>query len=227
MAMQGRDELRSGGEAVLYGAGGQARELRYELEREGARVRAFVDDLAPGRAVDGVPVLAFEDAAARFGGCDWFVAIGDISVRRRLAERVRAAGLPLGRFVSATAHMLASARVGVGVQVFHGAVLSASTQLGDFGLVNFGSVLSHDVEIGAFATICPGVHVAGHVSVGEGVWIGVGASVRDGVPGRRLIIGNGAFIAAGACVIGDVPAGAVMAGVPARPLAAGRSRADR
>jgi acetyltransferase-like isoleucine patch superfamily enzyme len=56
-------------------------------------------------------------------------------------------------------------------------------------------------------------HVAAPVHVGREVWIGRGAIV---LPGVR--IGDGAVIAANAVVTRDVPAGAVVGGVPARPL---------
>jgi virginiamycin A acetyltransferase len=51
----------------------------------------------------------------------------------------------------------------------------------------------------------------GDVTIGHDVWIGHGALVLSGVT-----IGNGAVIAAGSVVTKDVPAYAVVAGVPAR-----------
>ena len=51
------------------------------------------------------------------------------------------------------------------------------------------------------------------VTNGENVWIGAGAIVLKGVN-----IGDSAIISAGAVVTRDVPAGAVVAGVPAREL---------
>jgi phosphonate metabolism protein (transferase hexapeptide repeat family) len=51
------------------------------------------------------------------------------------------------------------------------------------------------------------------VTIGHDVWIGHGAIV---LPGRS--IGTGAVIAAGAVVTRDVPAYAIAAGVPARPV---------
>jgi acetyltransferase-like isoleucine patch superfamily enzyme len=56
-------------------------------------------------------------------------------------------------------------------------------------------------------------HVAAPVVIGRGVWIGRGAAVLAGVR-----IGDGAVVAANAVVTHDVPAGAVVGGVPARPL---------
>jgi acetyltransferase-like isoleucine patch superfamily enzyme len=49
------------------------------------------------------------------------------------------------------------------------------------------------------------------VVIGDRVWLGTRAVVLKGVT-----IGDGAVVAAGAVVTRDVPAGAVVAGVPAR-----------
>lgn len=56
-------------------------------------------------------------------------------------------------------------------------------------------------------------HEAAPVVIGRGVWIGRGAAVLAGVR-----IGDGAVVAANAVVTRDVPAGAVVGGVPARAL---------
>ena len=49
------------------------------------------------------------------------------------------------------------------------------------------------------------------VEIGHDVWIGHGAIVKPGVK-----IGHGAVVAAGAIVTRDVPAYAIVAGVPAK-----------
>ncbi len=56
-----------------------------------------------------------------------------------------------------------------------------------------------------------GVEIAKPVTIGNTVWIGIGASVLPGVT-----IGDNAVIAAGAVVTKDVPADTMVAGVPAK-----------
>lgn len=56
-------------------------------------------------------------------------------------------------------------------------------------------------------------HIAKPIKIGNHVWIGERAMIRKGVT-----IGDGAVIASGAIVTHDVPAGSVVAGIPARVL---------
>ena len=56
----------------------------------------------------------------------------------------------------------------------------------------------------------------GPVTIGDHVFVGQRAIILGGVT-----IGDGATIGAGSVVTRDVPAGAVVAGVPARPLGTG------
>lgn len=204
--------------AVIYGAGGHASELRYEMEKENIYVVAFVDDFSSGHIVEGVPVLTFEEASNKYKECHWFIAVGDPSSRRVLSKKVAGAALPVGRFISSGAHILPTTVIGDGAQVFHGAVISANVRIGDFVIINFGSVISHDVKIGSFSTVSPGVHVAGNVSIGEGVWLGVGSSIRNGSAAKPLTVGDWSVVGAGACVISEVENNLVVVGVPARPI---------
>ena len=73
--------------------------------------------------------------------------------------------------------------------------------------------MGHDCKIEAHAHIAPGAKLAGLASVGEGAHLGIGAVVIESVR-----VGNGALVGAGAVVIRDVPDGARVAGVPAKPL---------
>jgi acetyltransferase-like isoleucine patch superfamily enzyme len=65
----------------------------------------------------------------------------------------------------------------------------------------------------------PDLH--GPISVEDEVWIGSGAIIT-----RDVTIGRGAVVAAGAVVTRDVPPGAVVGGVPARPLESSRQASD-
>ncbi|MEE4174134.1 MAG: acetyltransferase [Xanthomonadales bacterium] len=107
--------------------------------------------------------------------------------------------------------LAASATLGRGSQVEPLAVIAPHATLGDFVSVNRQASVGHHTRIGAFSTLNPGVNVAGHCELGEGVTVGMGANIVDGIR-----VGEGAVVAAGALVMRDVPAGALVMGVPAR-----------
>jgi UDP-3-O-[3-hydroxymyristoyl] glucosamine N-acyltransferase len=70
--------------------------------------------------------------------------------------------------------------------------------------------IGHNCEIGRNTIIAAQTGLAGSVTVGKGVMIGGQVGIAD-----HLTVGDGAKIAAKSGVIGDVPAGATVAGYPA------------
>lgn len=70
--------------------------------------------------------------------------------------------------------------------------------------------VGHNCEIGEGTIIAAQTGLAGSVAIGKGVLIGGQVGIAD-----HLVVGNGARIAAKSGVIGDVPAGATVAGYPA------------
>ena len=58
----------------------------------------------------------------------------------------------------------------------------------------------------------------GNITIEDHVYVGAGAMIRQGKPGKPLVIGQGAVIGMGAVVTKDVPEGVTVVGNPARIL---------
>lgn len=73
--------------------------------------------------------------------------------------------------------------------------------------------IAHNCIIGENTMIVGCAEVSGSTVVGSNCWLGVGCSTI-----QKIVIGENSTIGAGAVVLRDVPAGAVMAGNPARVI---------
>lgn len=201
---------------VIYGAGGHARELAFQLYEVERPVGAFIDDFKSNRTVQEIPVLDYDHAARLYPLATWHVAIGNIPARRGLLKKIRDSGLKVGGFLSQRTIVAPTAHIESSAQVFGQCVVSDSCRIADDVIINFGCTVSHDAHIGPRSIICPGVTIAGNVKIGSDVWLGVGCTVINGTPDKPLVIEDGAYVGAGACIVRDVCSNAIVYGVPAK-----------
>lgn len=203
---------------VIYGAGGFGREMRRYVLRDTERLGwdgpAFADDAsdAPSKLA-GLPVISSRDFRAE-DRC--VVAVQDGVIRRRMA----------GRCPGFHTLIAESAEVDDGLNIGEGAIICAQSIFTDASSIHIGrhfhsnlqSYVAHDCEIGDFVTFAPGVRCNGNVRIGNNAYLGTGSVLRNGAPGRPLVIGENSVIGMGAVVTKDVPAGATVIGNPARAL---------
>jgi UDP-3-O-[3-hydroxymyristoyl] glucosamine N-acyltransferase len=73
--------------------------------------------------------------------------------------------------------------------------------------------IGHNSRIGQHAIITAGVVLCGGSRIGDGCWVGVGTIVKE-----KVAVGARATTGLGSVVLREVDAGAVVAGVPAKPI---------
>lgn len=204
-------------QTIILGAGGHGRVvLDILLAGKAYKPVGFLDNnpALHGRRIDGLPVLGDLSQLPtlwKSGVRKAIVAIGDNGVRRQMGDAVGRDGFELINAIHPSAGVSSSASIGRGVVVAAGAIVCAHCQIGDYVILNTGCIIDHESMIGTAAHICPGVKLAGHVTVESGAFVGIGATVIQG-----LRIGFESVVGAGAVVIRDVDPMASVVGVPAR-----------
>lgn len=203
-------------EVAIIGAGGFGREaLGITLKTERYRVAFFIDPgFPPGSLIDGVPVFNSYKSLKVKPEIGAVIGSGVPQKRRQIALELEELKIPVVTIVHPSTSWDINLHLGAGVIICQGVSIGADVVVEDYALINKNVVLGHDVKVGKYTVVSPLAGVMGRVTLEEGVFIGVGASIIE-----KLAVGSWSIVGAGAVVIRSIPSGVTVAGVPAKVLA--------
>lgn len=201
---------------AILGASGHGKVTADAAEACGFREIVFFDDAWPSISTNGPwPVVGTTRDLllnhASYSGV--VVAIGNNAIRHHKLNALLDAGAPVVSVVHPSATVSRHSSLGVGSVVFAGAVVNAGAMVGAGAIVNTNSVVEHDCVLGASCHVSPGAVLAGGVRLGDCVWIGSNASVR-----QLVSIDNNSVVGMGAVVTRHLTANITVVGNPARSI---------
>lgn len=210
---------------AIYGASGCGRGImplaREQLQCLGisSELLVFIDDKPQAGQVNGQRIVRY----AEFLACaakERYVAlaIANSAVREKLAQQCSQDGILPWTVQAANVVVMDEVQIGQGALLCSFVTLTSNIQIGRYFHANIYSYVEHDCIIGDYVTFAPGVHCNGNIVIEDHAYIGTGAIIKQGSPGRPLVIGHHAVVGMGAVVTKDVPAGTTVIGNPARPM---------
>ncbi len=204
---------------IIIGAGGQARIVHEILSYDrNVDIVAFVDNELHknDEKLMGIPVMGDLFVLPQVIKNDIsgaIIAIGDNEVRADYFEKLKGMGLEMVNAIHPTSSCAHSVKLGSGVTIAMGAIISTGVRIGNNVIVNTGAIIDHDNEIKDHVHIGPGCSLAGKITVKRGAFIGIGTVVRE-----YITIGENTIIGAGSVVLEDIPDNVVAAGTPAKVI---------
>lgn len=207
----------------IYGVGGFGREvmplIRNQIDTQFTAL-VFIEDGGVRKECNGVLVKTFEEFIdSKADVKEVCVAVADSSARKILFQKLEANKINHKSIYADNCLVLDEVSIGANSILCPFVTLTSNIKIGKSFHANLYSYVGHDCEIGDFVTFAPGVKCNGNVRIENNVYVGTGAIIKQGRPGRPLVIGEGAVIGMGALVNKDVPPGAIVVATPTKPLA--------
>lgn len=165
-------------------------------------------DLLAARGVKFLgPIARLEGMPADVG---YLIGIGSTDAKRTIDDRLVKTGRSSPVLVHPNAHCGFDVQLGPGTVVASHVSMENHIRVGRHVHINQNSTVGHDTIIGDHSTISPLVAVSGNVKMHDSVFVGTGASIRQGVTLHRA-----STVGMGAAVIRDVIDRTTVVGVPA------------
>ena len=206
----------------VYGASGFGREIMPVVKRQYSSLFAdvrfvFVDDGAESDRLNGYSVFKYpEFLASRAMNKFVVLAIANSELREKLFAKCDEDDINILSVTADNAVVLDEVEIGEGAILCHFTQLTSNIRIGKQFHANIYSYVAHDCVIGDYVTFAPGVRCNGNIHIEDHAYIGTGAIIKQGIPGKPLVIGRGAIVGMGAVVTKDVPPGVTVIGNPAR-----------
>jgi len=188
---------------VVFGAGDIARLAHFYFTKDSPHeVVAFTVDREYRRdeTFQGRPVVDFEDVAARYppDGHSMFVALSYAKmnkVRAEKYEQAKARGYTLVSYVSSRCTYLSETPPGDNCFILEDNTVQPFVTIGNDVTLWSGNHIGHDSVVQDHAFISSHVVVSGHVTVGPYCFLGVNATLRNGITlAAETLVGAGAVI---------------------------------
>ena len=202
---------------AIIGAGGQAR-IVYEILSydRNMEVVAFVDNVVRSgkENIKGIPIVGDHSVLpelVKSGVRGAIIAVSMNDIRKAHFEKLRAMGLELINAIHPTASIAHTVKLGSGVTIAIGAIISTGVNIANNVIINTGAIIDHECQIEDHVHVRSGCSLAGRVTVKKSTLVGIGSVVRENVT-----IGENVIIGPGAVVLEDIPDNVVAAGTPAR-----------
>lgn len=178
----------------------------------------FIDDNPLAEIVNGYQVLSWEKFSGLVGDKKVVIAIASSSARRSLHSKILRSSVDMLSVRARNVVAYDQVQIGEGCVIASGCILTSNISIGVCFHANINSYVAHDCVIGDYVTFAPCVKCNGNVIIEDDVYVGTGAIIKQGKPGRPLIIGKGAKIEAGSYVTKTVSPGETVFGSPARKM---------
>ena len=205
---------------AVYGASGFGREVMPLLRANvsGGDIY-FVDDHSNKLMLNGHQVVSYEGFLELHAEKKYIaIAIADTGLRQSLTERCLGDGIEIISVSATNCTVMDAVEFDAGLILCPYTTITSNVKIGKSFHANIYSYVAHDCVIGDYVTFAPGVKCNGNVVIEDYAYIGTGAMIKQGRPGKPLRIGKGAVVGMGAVVTKDVADGVVVLGNPAKPL---------
>lgn len=209
---------------ILIGAGQHCNVVMYNIAAEGkyeVACIAEVDESKWHTTVNGVYVEPFKnfDVEAmrrieeKYKTNLFFISFGAMRWRKKVFEFVSQNGWQAVNIIHPDAVVSSTARIGKGVLIECGCLITPSPVIGNNVVVNTGSQVNHDNIVEDHVYIASGVILSGGVTIGNNTLLDDGVVVTLGKK-----IGKNSLIGAGAVVTKDIPDRVVAYGNPCKVI---------